>query len=137
MSSRCLLITDGIESAARSIAVALRDSGIGCESFSYRELYRAPAAEVVLLQISDADPSAVVWDLHRRGYSTVMALSELPSSKECIHLLNSGADFYLDAWAPLAEVIARVRVALRRNIRIHSPSRHEIERQNFPTSIAR
>ena len=137
MSSRCLLITDGIESATRTIAVSLRDAGIECESVSYRELYRAPAAEVVLLQISDADPSAVVWDLHRRGYSTLMALSELPSSKECIRLLNSGADFYLDAWAPLAEVIARVRVALRRNMRIHSSSRHEIERQSFPSSIAR
>jgi DNA-binding response OmpR family regulator len=29
------------------------------------------------------------------------------------HMLNAGADYYLDAWLPAAELIARVRVVLR------------------------
>jgi len=137
MSSRCLLVADGIESASRSIAVALREAGIGCETVSYGQLGTARAADVVLLQISDADPAAVVWDLHRLGYSTIVALSELPSSKECIRVLNSGADFYIDAWAPLAEVVACVRVALRNNMRMRSSGRHEIERETPPSSLWR
>jgi len=137
MSSRCLLIPDGIHSATRSIAVALREAGIGCETVSYRDLDRARGAEAVLLQISDADPVSVIWDLHRRGYCTIVALSELPSSKECIRMLNSGADFYVYAWAPLDEVVARVRVSLRRSIRIVSSIGHEIERQALSSSIVR
>jgi two-component system KDP operon response regulator KdpE len=137
MSPRCLIIPDGVESAARSIALSLRDAGIECETVSHRELEGARPAEAVLLQIADADPVSVIWDLHRRGYTTVVAMSELPSSQECIRLLNSGADFYIDAWASLDEVVARVRVALRRSIRMGSSIGHEIERETFPSSVAR
>jgi DNA-binding response OmpR family regulator len=134
MSLRCLLLSDGIESAARSIATGLDQAGIECQTISQRELGDGRGADVVLLQISDAQPVNVIWDLHRRGYSTIVALSELPSSQECIKLLNSGADYYLDAWAPLDEIVARVRVALR-TIRRPSSSRHEIERESLPSSV--
>ena len=43
----------------------------------------------------------------------VIAVSGTASSKECIRLLNAGADYYLDAWLPAAELVARVRVVLR------------------------
>jgi DNA-binding response OmpR family regulator len=51
--------------------------------------------------------------LHRQGYRSVVAVSGSPSSQECIKLLNAGADYYLDAWLPAAELVARVRVVLR------------------------
>ena len=43
----------------------------------------------------------------------MIAVSGSASSKECIQLLNAGADYYLDAWLPPAELVARVRVVLR------------------------
>ena len=43
----------------------------------------------------------------------MIAVSGAASSKECIRLLNAGADYYLDAWLPAAELVARVRVVLR------------------------
>ena len=43
----------------------------------------------------------------------MIAVSGAASSKECSRLLNAGADYYLDAWLPAAELVARVRVVLR------------------------
>ena len=66
-----------------------------------------------MLRIRDRDPAATCWDLHRQGYRSVVAVTLAPTSEECIRLLNGGADYYLDAWMPAAELVARVRVVLR------------------------
>jgi DNA-binding response OmpR family regulator len=127
MSPRCLLIPDGLNGAIAAVANALEEAGIACEIIRRNEVGRAQPSEAVLLQIDRMDPVADIWDLHRHGHSTIVALSERPNSEECIELLNSGADYYLDAWAPLDEVVARVRVVVRRNLIMPSSTRHEIE----------
>ena len=43
----------------------------------------------------------------------IVAVSGSPNSQECIRLLNAGADYYIDAWLPAEELVARVRVVLR------------------------
>jgi DNA-binding response OmpR family regulator len=118
VSARCLLVRDGVEVSVRSMAVALDEAGIDCQIVSYDELGSARPADAVLLRIDPLDPVSAIWALHRQGHTTIVALSAFPSTGECIRLLNAGADFYLDAWAPLGEVVARVRVALRQLARV-------------------
>lgn len=114
MTARCLLVRDGLDGAIPAIAVALRDAHIDCEVVARHEVGQARPSEAVLLQIPELDAIATCWEVHRQGHRSLIALSERPSSEECIRLLNAGADYYLDAWAPLPELVARVRIALRR-----------------------
>src|SRR5207248_9994959 len=46
-------------------------------------------------------------------YRWIVAVSGSSSSQECIRLLNAGADYYIDAWLPPAELVTRVKVVLR------------------------
>jgi len=98
MSARLLLVRNGLEGAAPWMAQVHRT--------------HAAPADVVLLRIGDHSPVRTCWDLHKRGHRSVIAVSGTPSSVQCIRLLNAGADYYLDAWLPRAELVARVRVVL-------------------------
>ena len=113
MKARLLLVRDGLEGAIPSMAHVLRDAGLSVSTVSGLEMPEARSADVVMLRIRDRDPAATCWDLHRQGYRSVVAVTLAPTSEECIRLLNAGADYYLDAWMPAAELVARVRVVLR------------------------
>jgi DNA-binding response OmpR family regulator len=113
MKAHLLLVRDGLENAAPSMARVLRQAGMNVRTVSAAELAEAAPADVVLLAIPARDPVATCWALHRLGYRWVIAASTSPSSQECITMLNAGADYYLDAWLPAAELLARVRVVFR------------------------
>lgn len=113
MKAQLLLVRDGLENAAPSMARVLRDAGINARAVSAADLAEAAPADVVLLAIPASDPVATCWTLHRLGYRWIIAASGSPSSQECIALLNAGADYYLDAWLSAAELVARVRVVFR------------------------
>ena len=113
MSARVLLVRDRLEGAAPWMTQVLRDAGMSVRTIASNELADAAAADVLLLRIVDHDAVATCWTLHRQGHRSVIAVSGSPSSRECIRLLNAGADYYLDAWLPAAELVARVRVVLR------------------------
>ncbi len=113
MKAQLLLVRDGLEGAAPWMAQVLRDAGFNIRTTSAAELGDTTPAEVVLLRIPDRNPSATCWALHRQGYRWIVAVSGSPSSQECIRLLNAGADYYIDAWLPAEELVARVRVVLR------------------------
>ena len=113
MKARLLLVRTGLEGAAPWMAQVLQDAGLDVTTIAHEELTHAAPADVVLLRIGDYSPVRTCWDLHKRGHRSVIALSGTPSSVECIRLLNAGADYYLDAWLPKAELAARVRVVLR------------------------
>ena len=113
MKTWVLLVRDGLEGAAPWMARMLRDAGFNIRTTSAGELTDIPPAEVVLLRIPDRNASATCWTLHRQGYRWIVAVSGSPSSQECIRLLNAGADYYIDAWLPAEELVARVRVVLR------------------------
>ena len=113
MKPQLLLVRNSLETAAPSIARVLRDAGLNIRTVSATELVETAPAEVVLLAIPAVDPVATCWALHRLGHRWVVAVSATPSSEECITMLNAGADYYLDAWLPAAELVARVRVVLR------------------------
>lgn len=113
MKAQLLLVRDGLDGAAPWIAQVLRDAGLNVRMTSGAELGDTAPAEVVLLRIPNRNPTATCWTLHRQGYRWIVAVSGTPSSQECIRLLNAGADYYIDAWLPAEEFVARVRVVLR------------------------
>ena len=113
MNPHLFLVRNGLDGAAPWLAQVLQEAGLNVVTISYDELDDAAPADVVLLRIRDHNPVATCWELHKRGHRSVIAVSGSPSSKECIRLLNAGADYYLDAWLPKAELVARVRVVLR------------------------
>ena len=113
MKTGLLLVRDGLEGAAPWMTQVLRDAGFQIRTASIAELGEVPPTAVVLLRISDRNPSMTCWTLHRQGYRWIVAVSGSPSSQECIRLLNAGADYYIDAWLPAEELVARVRVVLR------------------------
>ncbi len=113
MKAQLLLVRDGLEGAAPWMAQVLRDAGFNIRTTSGAELGDTTPADVVLLRIPDRSPTAACWTLHRQGYRWIVAVSGSPSSQECIRLLNAGADYYIDAWLPAEELVARMRVVLR------------------------
>jgi DNA-binding response OmpR family regulator len=113
MKTELLLVRDRLEGAAPWMAQVLREAGFRVRTTSAAELGDIAPAEVVLLRIADRNPTATCWNLHRQGYRWIVAVSGSPSSQECIRLLNAGADYYIDAWLPAAELVARVNVVLR------------------------
>jgi DNA-binding response OmpR family regulator len=113
MSPHLLLVRDGLEGAAPWMVQVLRDAGLNVRTISSAELAGAPPADGVLLRFPTREPQDTCWTLHRQGHRSVVAVSGSPSSQECIKLVNAGADYYLDAWLPPAELVARVRVVLR------------------------
>jgi DNA-binding response OmpR family regulator len=113
MSPRVLLVRDGLEGAAPWMTQVLREAGMNVRTLAGSEVADAAPSDVLLLHLQERDAVATCWTLHRQGHRSVIAVSGAPSSKECIQLLNAGADYYLDAWLPPAELVARVRVVLR------------------------
>lgn len=113
MSPRVLLVRDGLEGAAPWMTQLLREAGMSVRTIKARELADATPSDVLLLRIPEREAVMTCWALHRQGHRSVIAVSGSASSKECIQLLNAGADYYLDAWLPPAELVARVRVVLR------------------------
>jgi DNA-binding response OmpR family regulator len=110
---RLLLVRDGLDGAVPWISQVLSDAGLNVTTVARTELAIQPPADAVLIRIQERTPVATCWNLHRQGHRSVIAVSSAASSQECIRLLNAGADYYLDAWMPAAELVARIRVVLR------------------------
>ena len=113
MRGRLLLVRDGLEGAVPWVFQTLHGAGFNVGTVRAAQLAEEPPADAVLIRIRDRNPVATCWNLHRQGHRSVVAVSPAASSVECIQLLNAGADYYLDAWLPSAELVARVRVVLR------------------------
>ena len=107
------MVRDGLEGAVPWLTQSLREGGLHINVASASELGSQRPADAVLIKIPGADPVETIWKLHRQGHRSIVAVSRGANSQECIRLLNAGADYYLDAWMPSAELIARIRVVLR------------------------
>jgi len=87
MKTELLLVRDGLEGAAPWMAQVLRDAGFHVRMASSAQLGVIAPAEVVLVRISDRDPTATCWTLHRQGYRWIVAVSGSSSSQECIRVV--------------------------------------------------
>lgn len=113
MRGELVLVRDGLEGAVPWLSQTLRGAGLRLDVISAGELGHHRPADAVLMKIREADRVETCWNLHRQGHRSIVAVSADANSRECIRLLNAGADYYLDAWMPPAELVARIRVVLR------------------------
>jgi DNA-binding response OmpR family regulator len=113
VKGRVLLVRDGLNGAVPWIYRTLHDSGLDILAVSSSELAGQVPADAVLIRLDQRNAMTSCWSLHRQGHRSVVAVSPAANSQECIRVLNAGADYYLDAWMPPQELIARVRVVLR------------------------
>ena len=113
MRGELVLVRDGLEGAVPWLTQTLREAGLRLDVVGASELSSHRPADAVLLKMRDGDPVQTCWRLHRQGHRSIVAVSSGANSGECIRLLNAGADYYLDAWMPAAELVARMRVVLR------------------------
>ncbi len=113
MSARLVLVRDGLEQVASSLAAELRKAGLRTSVVGQPGLAATAPGDIVLLRIADPDPIATCWRLRRQGHRWIVALSVDPSTDECIRLLSAGADACVPVSQPRAELIARLRSLLR------------------------
>jgi two-component system KDP operon response regulator KdpE len=79
---------------------------------------------LVDLGLPDRDGQALIRDVRRFSSVPILVLSARTLEAEKIHALDGGADDYVTKPFNSGELLARVRAALRRNLRsdAHSPS---------------
>jgi DNA-binding response OmpR family regulator len=112
LKGRLILLSDGLNGAVPWITQTLNAAGLNVQVISRDKLVDKPPADAVLLRFL-TNPVETCWRLHQQGHRAIVAISPEASSRECIRLLNAGADYYLDAWMPAAELVDRIRVALK------------------------
>ena len=137
MSGELALIQDGLDGAVPWLSQVLRQAGLKVDVIGRDDLATHRPVDAVLLRMNGDDPVQTCWTLHRQGHRTIIAISPAASSAECIRLLNAGADYYLDAWLPAAELVARVRVALRFSRWVEGLNQPSIARISSPLAGAR
>lgn len=75
---------------------------------------KKPALVILDLGLPDADGSDFIRTVRERSDIPILVLSARQSEQEKVHCLNLGADDYLAKPFGVDELLARVRVALRR-----------------------
>jgi two-component system KDP operon response regulator KdpE len=123
LSRRILLVEDD-----RVLRSSLRES-LSIEGYDVRtaasladaraQLLHCPAGEpidLVLLDLGlpDGDGQTLLMELPRSGKTPVIVISAREAEGQKIHLLDQGADDYLVKPFGIGELLARMRVALRR-----------------------
>lgn len=123
MSRRILLVEDD-----RVLRSSLRES-LSIEGYDVRtaasladaraQLLHCPPGEpidLVLLDLGlpDGDGQTLLMELPRSGKTPVIVISAREAEGQKIHLLDQGADDYLVKPFGIGELLARMRVALRR-----------------------
>lgn len=131
MSQRILLVEDdrvlrnslrealSIEGYALSTAASLADARA--------QLQHAPpgeAIDLVLLDLGlpDGDGQTLLTELRRSGQLPVIVVSAREAEGQKIRLLDGGADDYLVKPFGIGELLARIRVALRRRGHASEPA---------------
>ena len=130
MSQRVLMVEDD-----RVLRSALREA-LSIEGYDVRtaasladaraQLLHCPAGEaidLVLLDLGlpDGDGQALLAELRRSGGTPVIVISARDAEGQKIRLLDDGADDYLVKPFGIGELLARMRVALRRRGRDSAP----------------
>jgi two-component system KDP operon response regulator KdpE len=115
-----VLIVDDEPAIARSIVPALTAQGyetqIARTAAEALRLARLTAFDLVLLDLGlpDADGKDIIGQLHSLGCGSVIVVSARHLESEKVAALDEGADDYINKPFGIEELMARIRVALRR-----------------------
>lgn len=127
MSLRILLVEDDRELRA-TLREALTVEGYEVQAAASladarAQLHQTPMDLVLLdLGLPDGDGQTLLTELRRGGGAPVMVISAREAEGQKIRLLDEGADDYLVKPFGIGELLARMRVALRRRGRHSEPA---------------
>lgn len=121
MSERaCILIVEDDREISRFLAVSLTAAGyapsVAGDLAQARKVFGElrPVLLILDLGLPDGDGKAWISELRQRSDVPILVLSARQSEKEKVACLDCGADDYLAKPFGVDELLARVRVALRR-----------------------
>ena len=80
MSARLIVVRDGPESIAPSLAAELRKANLPTRIVARLSLAVSAPGDIVLLRMTDTDPIRTCWQLRRQGHRWIVALSLNPST---------------------------------------------------------
>lgn len=145
MSLGVLLVEDDRELRA-TLGEALRVEGYrvtACASLADARAVLAQAAgqggvDIVLLDLGlpDGEGHALLAELRRSRGTPVIVISARPGEAQKVALLDAGADDYLVKPFSLAELLARMRVALRHRGTVTSPPTLHYEQAGLVVDLA-
>lgn len=122
MSKGKILVIDDEQSIRRFLRMSLEAAGYDIIDADSGKAGLAMAAthvpELVILDLGlpDIDGAQVLTQLREWSAVPVIVLTVRDAEREKVRLLDSGADDYLTKPFSMPELLARVRVALRRNL---------------------
>ena len=122
MSKVKVLIVDDEQAIRRFLRISLEAEGYDVIDAGAGKVAVAMAAthvpELVILDLGlpDMDGTQVLAQLRQWSNIPVIILTVRDAEKEKVRLLDAGADDYLTKPFSIPELLARVRVALRRNL---------------------
>jgi len=122
MSKSKVLIVDDEQAIRRFLRISLEAEGYDVVDAETGKAAVAMAAthvpELVILDLGlpDMDGTQVLAQLRQWSSVPVIILTVRDAEKEKVKLLDAGADDYLTKPFSVPELLARVRVALRRNV---------------------
>ena len=124
-----VLIVDDEPAIPKSLTPALSAQGyevqVARTAAEALRLARMSAFDMVLLDLGlpDADGKDIIGQLHSLNCGSVIVLSARHLESEKVAALDKGADDYLDKPFGIEELMARIRVALRRkSVGLSSPA---------------
>jgi two-component system, OmpR family, KDP operon response regulator KdpE len=119
-AQRRILVCDGDPQSFRGLRLVLRDAGFApewadtTEAAMDRAALRPPDAAIVELALPDGDGVALCRQLREWSTMPLIVVSAVDDEDQKVRALNSGADDYITKPFGPAELVARVRAALRR-----------------------
>ena len=113
-----VLVADSDLRLRRRTAAALRLSGYTVETANtlkqIMSLVRRRRLEAVILDPSDGRPAEIVSDLRMRTDAPIIVVTDCDEEWDKVSVLDAGADDYLTKPFGIEELLARLRVTLRR-----------------------
>ena len=120
MSKPRVLVVDDEQQILRALSTSLKGAGYEVETADTAEAalaaaaMRPPAAVILDLVLPDRSGIEVARELRTWSSAPVIVLSAVGEEREKVEALDAGADDYVTKPFGTAELLARIRVALRR-----------------------
>lgn len=121
-----ILVIDDEVQIRRLLKISLENNGFQyCEAFSGKEgliqaAYKKPDLIILDLNLPDENGLDILKKIREWSQVPVIVLSVIHNEEDKIALLDAGADDYLTKPFNTGELLARIRVALRRSLSLVS-----------------
>lgn len=118
-----LLVIEPDPETCQQLALVLMANGFqvmeavsGVDGYA-QAVFHPPDLIILETELPDMDGNELCLQLHRRLHVPILVLSARRNERDIVEALDSGADDYLTKPFQVGELLARIRVALRRDYR--------------------